>query len=373
MTIYKANTVFDGKQVLGPGAVRVENDRIAEVISGEAAKSVKADVDFGASILAPGFVDVHSHGGGGVAFTDGVEAARTVINTHLNEGTTSIMASLVTDTLDNLEAQIKALAPLYETDEILGVHLEGPWMAMEFKGAHNPELLRDPALEDVKRLCQAGPVKMVTIAVEREGGQEAVKWMVANGVIAAPGHTNADYDQMKAAIANGAQDITHLFNAMKPIHHREPGPIVAALEAPGLPVEVISDGVHSHKATVKFIFDKKGRDTILVTDAMAAAGSPDGDYLLGPMEVEVRNAVARLKTNGSIAGSTLTLSRAIRFATYDAGVDMWLALHAATARPAALMGRKDIGVLAVGAYADMAVESPALHIEHVYRRGQQVR
>lgn len=373
MTIYRADTLFDGNQVLGPGAVRVENDRIAEVFSGPAAAQVRADVDFGATILAPGFVDIHSHGGGGEAFTNGAEAACTVIATHRNEGTTSIMASLVTDTLDHLESQIQDLAPLYDAGEILGVHLEGPWMAEEYKGAHDSKLLRDPALDEVQRLCQAGPVIMVTLAIERRGGLEAVRWLVSRGIIAAPGHMNADYDTMKAALANGAQNVTHLFNAMKPIHHRQPGPIVAALETPGLPVEIIADGVHSHPATVKFVFDAKGRDTVLVTDAMAAAGSPDGDYLLGPLEVEVRDAVARLKSNGSIAGSTLTLSRAIRFATYTAGVDIWLAIHAATARPAAVLGRTDIGVLSPGTYADLVVESSALQVQHVFRRGQQVR
>lgn len=373
MTIYRADTVFDGKQVLGCAALRTENDRIVEVIKGGEAQALRADVDFGSAMLVPGFVDVHSHGGGGAAFTEGMDSARTVIATHLNEGTTSIMASLVTDTLDNLEAQIRALAPLYETDEILGIHLEGPWMALEFKGAHNPELLRDPQLAEVQRLCQSGPVKMVTVAIEREGGQSAVRWMVSQGIIAAPGHTNADYDQMKQAIANGAQNVTHLFNAMKPIHHRQPGPIVAALETAGLPVEVIADGVHSHPATVKHVFAAKGTDTILVTDAMAAAGSPDGDYMLGPLEVEVKDSVARLKSNGSIAGSTLTLSRALRFATYTAGVDMWLALQSATSRPATLLERSDIGTLTPGAYADMVVESADLHVQHVFRRGQQIR
>lgn len=373
MTTYRSDKVFNGKVLLGPGVVRVENDRIVEVISGRAQIGVKADVDFGDHILCPGFVDIHSHGGGGAAFTDGQEAATTVFNTHLNEGTTSIMASLVTDTLDNLEAQIHALTPMYERDEILGIHLEGPWLAMDYKGAHNPDLLRDPVLDDVKRLCQAGPVKMVTIAVEREGGQEAVKWMVANGVIAAPGHTDATYAQVREAIVNGSQNITHIFNAMKAINHREPGPVLAALESPGLPVELISDGVHTHRATVKFVFDMKGSDVILVTDAMAAAGSPDGDYMLGSLEVEVREAVARLKSNGAIAGSTLTLSRAIRFATYSAGVNMWLVLHAATSRPAALLGRSDIGRLIPGAFADMVVESTSLQVQHVFRRGVQVR
>ncbi|MDD7384793.1 MAG: N-acetylglucosamine-6-phosphate deacetylase [Actinomycetaceae bacterium] len=381
MTIYRAGTIFDGNNVLGSGTVRTENGRILQVVPDDAAGSSLAhpvahsgEVDLGDVILAPGFVDIHSHGGGGAAFTDGYEPARTVIETHRAEGTTSIMASLVTDTLENLESQIRALQPLYDAGEILGVHLEGPWLSEKYKGAHDPQLLRDPTEEDVARLCAAGSVRMVTLAVERPGGIEAVRWLAEHGVIAAPGHSDASFEQVKAAIDAGARDITHLFNAMRPVHHRQPGPVIAALETPGLPVELIADGVHTHKVTVKFVFDAKGRDVILVTDAMAAAGSPDGDYMLGPLEVEVRNQIARLKSNGAIAGSTLTLSRAVRFATFTAGVDTWLALHAATARPAQLLGRDaEIGRIIPGAYADLVVESPTLHVQHVIRRGEQVK
>ncbi len=365
-----AKTVFTGDRVLSPGLVTIEDGRVlsAEITSGLPVGAI----DLGDVTIVPGFVDQHSHGGGGASFTEGAQAARKVLATHLAHGTTSMVASLVTDTLGELENQVEALSPLVESGDLLGVHLEGPWLAEKYKGAHQLSLLRDPNPQEVARLCQVGKVVMVTLAVEREGGQEAVKWMSENGVIAAPGHTDASYDQASQAFSNGAKVITHLFNAMRPIHHRDPGPIMAALNTDGVVVELIADGIHLHAGVVKAVFDKKGRDTVLVTDAMAAAGAPDGEYLLGPLGVTVKDGVARLTEGGAIAGSTLTLDRAVKFCVERAGINLFDAVRAATTRPAEVLGISDIGRLSPGSHADLAILGQNLDVLGVMRRGKWV-
>ncbi|HPF82265.1 MAG TPA: amidohydrolase family protein, partial [Tetrasphaera australiensis] len=196
--VLTAATVLTPDAVLSPGWVRVEGDRITEVgdglppgPTGSAGRDEWVATDLGAATLAPGFVDVHSHGGGGAAYTDGVEAAGIARAAHLAHGATSTMASLVTDTVDRLVDQVRALAPLVACDDLLGVHLEGPWLAERYKGAHDPGLLRAPSPEDVDRLIAAGPVAMVTLAPELPGASEAVRRFVEAGVLVAIGHSDA--------------------------------------------------------------------------------------------------------------------------------------------------------------------------------------
>lgn len=357
-------------EVLENAWALVEADRIVEVGQGEAPRADEV-VELGDRMLVPGFVDIHAHGGGGVAYTDGAEAARTVLATHLAHGTTSQMASLVTDSIDNLAEQCRALAPLVRDDELLGIHLEGPWLSEHHCGAHDPALLRDPKAADIARLLEVsqGTIRMVTLAVERAGGAQAVAQLVAAGVIAAPGHSHATYDQARAAIEAGAGLATHLFNAERPIHHREPGLVTALLEDERVVAEVIADGVHLHRAIVADVARIKGERMVLVTDAMAAAGSDDGDYLLGPLQVEVREGVARLAGGGAIAGSTLTLDAAVRFCVQQAGLDLADAVRAATLIPATTVGRDDLGRITPGALADLVTLDQGLEVCDVWRRG----
>lgn len=356
--------------VLDDAWVLVEGDRIVQVGQGEAPGGAEV-VELGERVLVPGFVDIHAHGGGGVAYTDGAEAVRTVLATHLAHGTTSQMASLVTDSIDALAGQCRALAPLVQADELLGIHLEGPWLAEQHCGAHPPELLRDPEAADIDRLLEAseGTVRMVTLAVERTGGAEAVAQLVEAGVIAAPGHSHATHAQARAAIEAGASVATHLFNAERPIHHREPGLVTALLEDERVVAEVIADGVHLHPSIVAGIARIKGDRMALVTDAMAAAGSDDGDYLLGQLQVEVRDGIARLAGGGAIAGSTLTLDAAVRFCVQQAGLDLADAVRAATLTPATTVGRDDLGRITPGALADLVTLDQGLEVCDVWRRG----
>lgn len=328
----------------------------------------------GITYLAPGFVDIHNHGGGGAAFTEGAVAAARAIALHRSHGTTSLMASLVTDTIDRLAEQVAALAPLVEAGELVGVHLEGPWLSDLHCGAHDPMLLRDPDIADIDRVLDAGEgtVAMVTLAVERPGGLEAVAHLAARGVIAAPGHSDAGYEIAKEAVAAGASVATHLFNAERPMHHRVPGLIPALLESPSVAIELIADGVHVHPAMLRHAITCAPTRYVLVTDAMAAAGAPDGDYRLGPLRVRVQDSVARLDPGGAIAGSTLTLDRAMRFLVEQVGVPVPEAVRAATLVPAETIGRADLGRLAPGARADLVALGEDLQVRAVMRGGRWV-
>ncbi|MCC6497763.1 MAG: amidohydrolase family protein, partial [Propionibacteriaceae bacterium] len=214
-----------------------------------------ADVHL-AGIVVPGYVDVHSHGGGGASFvTEDPEVARQVLAAHRRHGITTMVASLVTGATADLERQVACLAGLVEAGELAGIHLEGPWLALKYKGAHPPLLLSDPRPEAVAHLLAAGrgTVRMVTIAPERAGALESIRLMTSRGVVAALGHTDADYDTCRAAIAAGARGATHLFNAMAPLRHRDPGPVLALWENPDVYLELIMDGVHVRPELVAFV------------------------------------------------------------------------------------------------------------------------
>lgn len=324
------------------------------------------------ALLTPGFIDVHGHGGAGHAYDDGVEAIRAARAVHRAHGTTRAVISLVTATIDDLAANVARIADLTRTDrDILGSHLEGPFLDPGHKGAHDSELLRDPEVDLVQRLLDAGEgtVRQVTLAPELSGGLDAVRAVVASGAIAAVGHTDADADIAGEAFDAGATLITHAFNAMPGIHHRKPGPVVAAASDPRVRLEIIADGTHVDLDLIRMMFASAPGRIVLVTDAMAAAGVGDGDYILGALDVEVRNGVARLAEGGSIAGSTLTQDVALRNVV-QAGVPLEQAVDALTRTPAELIGRgEDLGRLRQGYAADAVLLDRDLHVRAVWAEG----
>ena len=361
-------------RVLAPGWVLVEEERVVDVQQGPASRT--PDVDLASYTLVPGFVDSHLHGGGGAAFDGGdPEKAATVARTHLAVGTTTMNASLVTDTPKALAQSMRELGALVDDGILAGLHLEGPWLSPRHAGAHQPDLLIEPTARDLDELVKAGGghLRMVTIAPELPGGLDAVRRLSTAGVVAAVGHTDATYDQARAALEAGASVGTHLFNAMRGIHHREPGPVTALLEHPDAFVELIADGVHVHPAVLRLAATRKPGRAVLVTDAMAAAGAGDGDYDLGPMQVEVRDGVARLAGEGAIAGSTLTMAAAVRFAVTVAGLAVQDVVHAATAAPAAMLGLEGVGSLQPGFRADLVALDADLEVQRVMRAGAWIR
>ena len=374
VSVLAGGRVVLGDRVLDPGWVEVAGDRLAAV--GEGAPPRPADVDLTGRVLVPGFVDLHVHGGGGGSYTTGdQQEAAGVVAFHRRHGTTTTMASLVTAELAELERVVAALADLVADGLLAGVHLEGPWLSPRQCGAHDPGLLRDPEGSEVERLLRAGPgtVRMVTLAPELDGGLAAVGRVVEAGAVAALGHTDATYAVTREALDAGATVATHLFNAMRPVHHREPGPVVALLDDPRATVEVIADGVHVHPAMVRRAVTTKGAGRVaLVTDAMAAAGMADGDYQLGGLPVQVTDGVARLAEGSAIAGSTLTMDAAFRGAVRDSGLPLEVAARAASTTPASVLGRADVGAIEMGRRADLVVLDQDLRVTAVMAAGAWV-
>lgn len=373
-TVLSAAQVVTPARVLAPGWVHLDGDRVVAV--GEGPPPAGDVLDLGDATLVPGFVDMHVHGGGGASFDAGTaDAAAVVAGAHLAHGSTSMVASLVTDTHERMACSVRELSLLVCDGLLAGVHLEGPWLSPDRSGAHQPGSLVEPTPAAVESLLAAGDgaVRMVTLAPELPGGVDAVRQIAAAGVVAAIGHTDATYDVARAALDAGATVGTHLFNAMRGLHHREPGPVGALLESAAADVELIADGVHLHPAVLRTAFAAKPGRCVLVTDAMAAAGAEDGDYRLGPMAIEVREGVARLSDGGSgrgaIAGSTLTMDAAVRFAVRDAGLPLVDVVHAASTAPARVLGLRDVGALEAGRRADLVVLDDDLEVVRVMRAG----
>jgi N-acetylglucosamine-6-phosphate deacetylase len=365
-----AGQVVTPERVLAPGWVEVLGDRLVAVGSGRPA--VAADVDLPDSIVIPGLIDTHVHGGGGASFsTTSPEEAVRVVHTHWAHGTTTMVASLVTAPLPELSRQVNALADLVEQGILGGIHLEGPWLSPQFKGAHDAASLSTPDPASVQRLLTAGrgSIRMVTIAPELDGALAAVRQLVDEGVVAAVGHTAADYALTKVAVDAGATVATHLFNAMPPLHHRQPGPVLALLEDERVTVEVIADGVHLHPSLALLSMRAAAGGFSLVTDAMAAAGAADGRYRLGGLDVEVREGRAVLAGTDTIAGSTMTMIEALR-RTVGGGLPLAAAVHAASAGPAARLGLTDVGAIEAGRRADLVVLGQDLDVQRVMRRGE---
>jgi N-acetylglucosamine-6-phosphate deacetylase len=345
--------------------------------TGEAAGAAAETVDLTGHWLVPGFVDIHNHGGGGASFTNGsADDILTGVRTHRLHGTTTVVASTVTSGVDALAERAGLLSELAEQEEIAGIHFEGPFISPCRKGAHAEVLLRHPDPSEVRKLLDAarGQARMVTLAPELPGGLESVRLLSEHGVIAAVGHTDATYEQTVAAIEAGATVATHLFNAMPTLAHRAPGPVSALLEDERITVELINDGTHLHPAALQLAFHHAGAARVaFITDAMDAAGFGDGVYRLGPLEVEVKDGVARLAEGDSIAGSTLTLDRAFQRAVTIDGLPVQDVVRALAETPARLLGRYDtVGSLEAGKDADMVVLDADFGLAGVLRKGEWV-
>ena len=369
-----AETLLTGRELLRPGWIEVSNGVVDEV--GEGAPPRLSDRDLGQVTLVPGFVDTHVHGGGGTNFSAAMPSdTATAADFHRRHGTTTLVASLVTAGPDELLRQVTGLASDVGAGLIDGIHLEGPWLSTLRCGAHAPSLMRDPDPAEIDRVLDAGAgcLRMVTIAPERDGALAAIGQLVGAGVVAAVGHTEATCEQTRAAIAAGATVGTHLFNAMRPINTREPGPVIALLEDPRVTVELITDGVHVDPALYRHVSRSAGADRVsLITDAISAAGMSDGTYHLGPLAVDVVDGVARVAGTQTIAGSTATMDHQFRFVVNHSGLTRDEALMAAVCQasinPARALGLPVSGLVPGGA-ADLVVLDPDLQVTGVMRQG----
>ena len=344
--------------------------------------------------VLPGLVDLHNHGGGGGSFASGdaVSAARAV-EEHLRHGTTSLLASTVTDDAEAMLAAVVAAADGVEAGRLRGVHVEGPFLSPACCGAQDPAHLRMPDVELACDLVAAGRghVRVMTVAPELPGADALVRVLLEQGVVPAVGHTEASSAVVRRTLADTRAAlgrpglVTHLFNGMPPLHHRVPGPVAGALAAAAAGdavVELVADGVHLHDETVRMVFDLLGPDRVaLVTDAMAAAGMPDGDYQLGPRHVRVRGGAARLSDgddaplagpeDAPLAGGTAHLLDVVRRCV-SVGVGLAEAVTAATTTPARVLGLDEPQALVPGARADLVVVDAGLRPVRVMRSGQWV-
>lgn len=371
MTLLAGARVLTADGFLDNAWVRIDGDTISEL--GVGTPPAAPDVTLDGQLLLPGFVDQHCHGGGGASFvtTDQAEAERAA-RFHLEHGTTSIMASLVSGSREALTSQITTLSPLVDNGTVIGIHLEGPWISQHFCGAHAQDQLRAPELTEVTELLNlgAGRIRMVTIAPELEGGIEAIRAVADSGALAAVGHTDADFATGVAAIEAGARVITHLFNAMRPVLHRDPNAAGALLDDPRVFGELICDGVHIHPTSIKLALRELGVDrTCMITDAMSATGVADGQYKLGELDVTVKDGVARLTEAGNIAGSTLTLDVALRFVVEHCDVSIEDASTMLSANPARVLGLTDRGTIEPGKRADLVVLDASLALTQVMQAG----
>jgi len=384
--------------VLSPGWIRTAGSVIDAVGPGEPSEhesSGLAATDLHGHWILPGFIDMHVHGGGGTSFTEGTaEDARRAAEFHRRHGSTTIVASLVTAPLADLAARAAMLAGLAGEGVLAGLHLEGPFLSAARCGAQDPRHMIAPDVAAFERLhaAAAGQLRVITLAPELPGATALIKAAARAGVIAAVGHTDATADVTSAAVDAGASHATHLFNGMRPLHHREPGPVGALLDRDEVSCEVIADGVHLHDTTVRLVARLSGPGRlVLITDAMAAAGMPDGRYRLGSVRVEVEGGVARLAAGdhkdrtdhatapavaatatpaGAIAGSTATMAGVVRHAI-AAGLPVTDVAAAASTTPARVLGLGDrTGALRAGLDADLVICDEEFGLRAVMRHGE---
>jgi N-acetylglucosamine-6-phosphate deacetylase len=340
--------------------------------------------DFAGAILAPGFVDIHMHGGAGLDVMRASPAELLHLNKFLTtHGVTGYFPTTVAAPLDQTCAALERLANAIEAAPAsgngnlvrarpLGIHLEGPFLSHKRRGVHPPEYLVEPTLEIFDRLWQAGrgQVRMMTIAPELPGALEVIAEAARRNVCVSIGHSDAELDAARAGVRAGARHATHTFNAMRPLDHRDPGILAEVLTDSRLTADIIVDGIHVAPEVVQLFLHAKGVErAVLITDATAAAGMPDGVYQLGPIQVEVKDG--RCTRDGKLAGSVLTMDRAVRNVTRFAGWSLHHSVRAATLNPARAAGlAQAYGVLAPGAEANLVVLSPSGEVRQTFVRGR---
>jgi len=373
-------------EAVGHPLVLVEQGQLVE-ITARSSRQLPAGVsviDFGDAVIAPGYVDLHIHGSAGYdVMDDSVEALPAIERLIARHGVTSYFPTTVSAPMDATLRALERLADAIEKCERegaerkhpalpLGIHLEGPFISHVRRGAHPPENLLIPTLALFEKFWQAarGRIRMMTIAPELEGALEVIAEAARRGVCVSLGHSDADFAATERGIAAGARHATHTFNAMRPLDHRSPGILGAVLTDRRVSADIIADGVHLDPAIVKLFAKAKGAEqTVIITDAISATGMPDGRYRLGTFEVEVRDG--KCMTNGTLAGSVLTMDRAVQNLSRFAEWDLPLAVAAASRNPVRVARIANKGVLAVGGDADFVVLSSAGEVLRTFVGGAE--
>lgn len=375
-------------ETIGEGWLQVENGKIAAFGAGLVPSTVSkplanATIDVKGQTVVPGFIDIHVHGADGAEVMDGTAAAiRKIARFHSAHGTTGWLPTTLTASIPALEESLKAAHTVKsessspEGAAVLGVHLEGPFISPNKIGAQNPEFVATASVDTMERLAAVAPglIKKMTIAPEREGALETIRWMAKHGIAASIGHTDATFEETMRGIEAGASHATHLFNAMRGLHHREAGVVGACLLSRDVLCELIVDGQHVDFEVVKLVVGQKGAEKIaLITDAISATGKPDGHYQLGGLDILVQDGRPVLSDGHTLAGSTLTMDVAVRNMVKRVGVTLEDAIQMASTTPARELGLKDTkGVIALNRDADFVVLDEALSVTRTFVGGREV-
>lgn len=343
-------------------------------------------IDAKGDYISPGFIDIHNHGNMYHDVMEGsFEALASMASFHINNGVTAFLATTMTDSMDKTKKVIKITCDYIEKQyeehslsksEVLGMYIEGPYFCMSKKGAQPGEFLKLPDVEELKELIKISRdnIKIFAIAPELNEALRAVDFLRKQGITVSAGHTDANFNETSTAIEHGITETTHLYNGMKNFNHREPGVVGAVLTDERVKCEMICDGVHIHPAAMKMAYMLKGKDgLILISDAMMAAGLKDGEYTLGVQKVFVKNGEARLK-DGTLAGSTLTLNRAVYNMVHKVGVPLNEAVRMASLNPAKAAGCSDRkGSIEIGKDADIIIFDDEINIKNVIKGGNLYR
>lgn len=326
-------------------------------------------------VALPGFIDTHCHGGNGYFFSDTeFENVLSIAEFHLQRGTTSLLASLVTQSESMLKEQVSRLSAFVPFSTVRGIHLEGPWLSLKYCGAHDSSQLRSPDVNEIQNLIHESNNKIisVTLAPEIDGAMAAIDFLKANGIVIALGHTDADSQVTREAIERGSKVVTHYYSAMRPISHRISSLALEALYDEDIFLEIILDGTHIIPEAVKLLLDIAKHKLIAVSDAISAAGSQDGEIKLGSIVVEVKNGVAKIKGSDLLAGSTLTMKVAFKFLMENFKIEYVEAAKIFASNAALKYNFTDVGVIGAGKRADIVVVNSQHDIISVIHQGGRV-
>jgi len=376
--------VLTPREVIDGGAVVVSKDgRITHVgPADEAPRGAGLRTDLGGRLVVPGFIDVHVHGGNGIRFGSSDQIAQDLqfySEWVASKGVTGFLCSIGAPTAAALTQKVRVFADALDAGvegaEVLGLHLEGPFLSKEKKGAMNPDWLRQPDRDEAKAVLRAGRgwIRQVTMAPELPGAGEVAALFREAGVVVALGHSNADYETASAALRGKFTHVTHTFNAQRGLHHRAPGVVGAVMASDNVTAELIADTIHVHPAAMKVLLRCLGTDrVVLITDANAAAGLPDGTYGLMTREITVKDGRATLP-DGTIAGSTVTLDQCVRNIHQQVGVPLAEAVKMASLNPARAMGFAErLGSIAVGKDANLTVIDEDVNVTMSMVKGRVV-
>ncbi|MCD9021674.1 N-acetylglucosamine-6-phosphate deacetylase [Cohnella silvisoli] len=386
--IYNGKIVMENDGVIDKGTMVWQGERI--VYAGHSEQFDRRKFEQGLSVVAidaqggwvlPGFIDVHVHGGNGRDFMEAdAKAYDTITRYHGRHGTTGMLATTVTAPQEAISRVISAAAAYrsggVQYAELVGVHLEGPFISPRWPGAQDPRHIVPPRLDWLEGWVSEFPelIKMLTLAPELDGSMAVIQWLSEHGIVPTCGHTDATYECILEAVGHGLRHAAHTYNAMKGLHHREPGTLGAVLSEDRISAEIIADGYHVHPACIRLLSRVKPDDRlILITDAIPASGLSDGSYTIAGLDVIVKDSVSRLKEGGNLAGCTLTMIEAFRFMVREVGLSVERVSRFASGNPARLLGLDaEMGSLATGKLANVLLLSPDLAMRNVWVRGRSI-